>query len=156
MVKNVILAFAMFVFASRLTAQIDNTTIREEIGKLELAHANAIFHGDKAALDSLMDDNITINHPTNRIVRGKKELLSLVQQGVIRYTSFERHPETFLFFKDMVVVMGDEIVVPSKGAPNAGTALHRRYTDVWMKRDGKWRLTVRHANNVCVLPSING
>ena len=149
MVKNVIIAFAMFVFASRLAAQNDNTKLREEIGKLELAHANAIFHGDKAALDSLMDDNITINHPTNRIVKGKKELLSLVQQGVIRYTSFERHPETFLFFKDMVVVMGDETVVPAAGAPNAGTALHRRYTDVWLKRDGKWRLTVRHANNVC-------
>ncbi len=149
MVKNLILAFAMFVVVSSLAAQTDNNATREEITKLELAHANAIFHGDKVALDSLMDDNITINHPTNRIVKGKKELLSLIKEGVVRYTSFERHPETFLFFKDMVVVMGDETVVPSKGAPNAGTALHRRYTDVWMKRDGKWRLTVRHANNVC-------
>jgi ketosteroid isomerase-like protein len=149
MVKNVILAIAMFVIVPSLAAQIDSTTLREEIKKLELAHADAILHGDAAALDSLMDDDVTVNHPTNRIVKEKKELLDLIQQGVIRYTSFERYPETFLFFKDMVVVMGSETVVPAKGAPNEGKTLQRRYTNVWMKRDGKWRLTVRHANNVC-------
>jgi len=149
MVKNVILAIAMFVIVPSIAAQIDSTTLREEIKKLELAHADAILHGDAAALDSLMDDDVTVNHPTNRIVKEKKELLDLIQQGVIRYTSFERYPETFLFFKDMVVVMGSETVVPAKGAPNEGKTLQRRYTNVWMKRDGKWRLTVRHANNVC-------
>jgi hypothetical protein len=96
-----------------------------------------------------MDDDVTVNHPTNRIVKEKKELLSLIQKGVIRYTSFERFPEEFLFFNDMVVVMGRETVVPAKGAPNAGRTLERRYTNIWMKRNGKWRLTVRHANNVC-------
>lgn len=45
--------------------------------------------------------------------------------------------------------MGSEIVVPARGAPNAGISLKRRYTNVWMNQDGKWRLTVRHANNVC-------
>jgi hypothetical protein len=49
----------------------------------------------------------------------------------------------------MVVVMGSEVVVPAPGAPNADKSLKRRYTNVWMNRDGKWRLTVRHANNVC-------
>lgn len=147
--KNVIIAILLFAVVPRLAAQNDKTTLQEKIRKLELAHANAIFHGDAVALDSLMDDDITVNHPTNRIVKEKKELLNLIRQGVISYTSFERHPETFLFFKDMVVVMGDEIVVPAKSAPNAGKTIHRRYTDVWMKRDNLWRLTVRHANNVC-------
>jgi len=149
MMKNVILAVTIFVLVSKLTAQSDSTALREEIRKLEMAHAEAIFKGDAAALDSLMDDNITVNHPTNRIVKEKKELMDLIHQGVIRYTSFERYPETYLFYKDLIVVMGHEVVVPAKGAPNAGETLQRRYTNIWMKRDGKWRLTVRHANNVC-------
>jgi ketosteroid isomerase-like protein len=149
MIKKVILAIAMFAVAPGLSAQTDSTTLREEIRKLEMAHAKAILNGDAAALDSLMDDDVTVNHPTNRIVNEKKELLDLIRQGVIRYTSFERYPEKFLFFKDMVVVMGTETVIPAKGAPNEGIALQRRYTNIWMKRDGKWRLTVRHANNVC-------
>lgn len=126
-----------------------DAALEKEIRQLDLAHANAIFRGDVKALDALMDDDVTVNHPTNRIVKEKKELLDLIDQGVIRYTSFERHPEKFLFFEDMVVVMGGEVVVPAQGAPNAGKTLKRRYTNIWMLRDGKWRLTVRHANNVC-------
>lgn len=141
----------IFVIVPGLAAQNDTISLKAEIRKLDLAHAEAILNGDAAALDSLMDDNITVNHPTNRIVKEKKELLDLIQQGIIRYTSFARYPEIFLFFKDMVVVMGNEIVVPSKGAPNEGKSLQRRYTNIWMKRDGMWRLTVRHANNVCSL-----
>ena len=149
MVKNTILAISVFLLVTRLAAQDDNANLREEMRKLDMAHAAAIFKGDAEALDSLMDDDITVNHPTNRIVKEKKELLDLIRQGVIRYTSFERYPETFLFFKDMVIIMGSEIVVPAQGAPNAGKSLKRRYTNIWMNRDGKWRLTVRHANNVC-------
>jgi ketosteroid isomerase-like protein len=151
MIENVLLAIAVFVSASTVSSQEvkNNSALREEIRKLDLAHAGAIFKGDAAALDSLMDDDVTVNHPTNRIVKEKRELLDLIRQGVIRYTFFQRVPEIFLFFTDMVVVMGNETVVPAKGAPNAGKTLQRRYTNVWMRRDGKWRLTVRHANNVC-------
>ncbi len=149
MKKNLIIIIGILVIVPRLAAQTDTTKLKEEINRLEMAHAEAIFNGDAAALDSLMDDNVTVNHPTNRIVKEKKELLGLIHHGVIRYTAFKRYPELFLFFKDMVVVMGHEIVVPAKGAPNAGKTLQRRYTDIWMNRDGKWRLTVRHANNVC-------
>ncbi len=151
MKKNILIAIAVFVIVPGLAAQNDTTVLKVEIRRLELAHADAILNGNAAALDSLMDDDIIVNHPTNRIVKEKKELLDLIQQGIIRYTSFKRYPELFLFFKDMVVVMGNEIVVPAKGAPNAGKTLQRRYTNIWMKGkgNGNWRLTVRHANNVC-------
>jgi ketosteroid isomerase-like protein len=128
----------------------ENPTLEGVIRGLDLAHAEGIFKGDAAALDRLMADDVTVNHPTNRIVNEKKELLALIGQGVIRYTRFERRPEKFLFYNDMVVVMGDETVVPAKGAPNEGKVLRRRYTNVWMLTNGQWRLAFRHANNVSV------
>lgn len=126
-----------------------HAVLEAEIRALDLAHAQAIFTGDAKALDRLMDDEVTVNHPTGRIVKEKKELLDLIDKGVIRYTAFERTPERFLFYPDLVVVMGSEVVVPAEGAPNAGQRLQRRYTNAWMKRDGQWRLAFRHANNVC-------
>ena len=126
-----------------------DAALEAEIRALDLTHAKAIFEGDAKALDRLMDDEVTVNHPTGRIVKEKKELLDLIRQDVIRYTAFERTPERFLFFADMVVVMGGEVVVPAPGAPNAGQRLPRRYTNAWMKRDGRWKLAFRHANNVC-------
>jgi ketosteroid isomerase-like protein len=122
--------------------------LREQIRALDLAHAEAIFKGDTAALEALLPDDHTVNHPTNRIVREKAQLLAMIASGVIRYTRFERRPEAFLFYPDLVVVMGDETVVPAPGAPGAGQALRRRYSNGWMRRDGAWRLAFRHANNV--------
>ena len=151
MISRMLLLLSLFLASTLASAQDihDQAALETEIRTLDMAHAQAILQGDAEALDRLMDDDVTVNHPTGRIVKEKKELLELINQGVIRYTAFERNPERFLFFPEMVVVMEGEIVVPAPGAPNAGQRLQRRYTNVWMKRDGKWRLTVRHANNVC-------
>ena len=152
--RNVFLAtLALWTLASATaTAQqlqlSADSALQERIRELDLAHAEAIFKGDRIALQELLPDDHTVNHPTNRIVQEKAELLDMIGKGVIRYTRFERRPEKFLFYKDMVVVMGDETVVPAPGAPNAGTVLRRRYTNAWMLHDGKWQLAFRHANNV--------
>lgn len=143
-------AILLVLFSLKATAQQrpEDLALKEQIRALDLAHAEAIFKGDRAKLEELLPDDHTVNHPTNRIVQEKSELLNLIGNGVIRYTSFERRPEKFLFYKDLVVVMGDETVIPAPGAPNEGVILRRRYTNAWMLQDGKWRLAFRHANNV--------
>ncbi|MCC6350413.1 MAG: nuclear transport factor 2 family protein [Candidatus Eisenbacteria bacterium] len=130
----------------------DNPELKEQIRKLDLAHAQAIFKGDSITLQELLPDDHTVNHPTNRIVQEKAELLKLIRGGTIRYTRFERRPEKFLFYKDLVVVMGDETVVPAPGAPNEGKVLRRRYTNAWMRQGDRWLLAFRHANNVAETP----
>lgn len=151
MKKRILFLLAMLLASTSTFAQeaAPDAALEAEIRALDLAHARAIFEGDTKALDRLMDDEVTVNHPTGRIVKEKKELLDLIRQGVIRYTAFERTPERFLFFPNMVVVMGGEVVVPAPGAPNAGQRLPRRYSNAWMQRDGQWKLAFRHANNVC-------
>src|SRR5688572_24926836 len=91
----------LLLLSYKIEAQnnLENTILKEQIRKLDLAHAKAIFDGNAVALDSLMHDDVTVNHPTNRIVKEKKELLDLIQNGTIRYTKFERTPETFLFYE---------------------------------------------------------
>ena len=123
--------------------------LESEIRRLDLAHADAIFRGDEVALKELMAPDLTVNHPTNQIVNETQGILKMIRSGVIRYSAFERVPEKIIVLDGMVVVMGHENVVPAEGAPNAGKALQRRYTNIWTQRNGKWRLTIRHANNVC-------
>jgi ketosteroid isomerase-like protein len=149
MLQKLLLGGVLAVLSMSAVAADDESALQAEIRKLDQAHAQAIFKGDAKALDALMDDDVTVNHPTGRIVKEKKELLDLIQKGVIRYTRFERTPEKFLVFPDMVVVMGGEIVTQGPTAPNPGKTQSRRYTNVWMKKDGVWKLTLRHANNVC-------
>jgi hypothetical protein len=44
---------------------------------------------------------------------------------------------------DTVIVMGRETVVPKGNSPDSGKTIDRRYTNIWMKRKGKWRLVAR-------------
>ena len=75
--------------------------------------------------------------------------MALIRNGVIDYSSFARDIETMLFHGETVIVMGSETITPGGRAPLAGQTVHRRFTHFWMKRDGEWRLTARHANAIC-------
>ena len=53
-------------------------------------------------------------------------------------------------YGDTGIVIGSETVVPTPDAarPDAGKTVHRRFTEVWLRRDGKWQKVVRHVSNV--------
>jgi hypothetical protein len=95
--KTMFVGFAILLamsFSQSSTLQLpEDSALKEQIRKLDLAHAEAIFKGDKTALQELLPDDHTVNHPTNRIVQEKSALLKLIDDGVIRYTRFERRPE---------------------------------------------------------------
>ncbi len=133
-----------FVFAQDSKKQRD--ALEQEIRKLDLAEAEAIQKKDFQALDKLSSKDFTTNSPRNEIVRGKEELKELIRKGVINYASFVREIEEVLIYEKTVVIMGREIIITNDAAPQT---IRRRYTNVWMKRNGKWLLTARHANIIC-------
>jgi hypothetical protein len=46
--------------------------------------------------------------------------------------------------------MGEEVHTPGKNAPNAGTLVHRRFTDIWKKYGGRWKLAIRQATVISI------
>ncbi|MDQ3687344.1 MAG: nuclear transport factor 2 family protein [Acidobacteriota bacterium] len=126
-----------------------NDSLEQEIRKLDLANAEAVLRSDITALDKLWAEDFTVNAPGNRVIKGKKEVFELIRAGIIKYSSFVREIETVLVHGDTVVVMGLETVKPIGNAPGAGQTLRRRFTNIWMKRQGQWQLTARHANIIC-------
>jgi ketosteroid isomerase-like protein len=151
-VKSFLVVAAVFIFANSLASGQSvkrNDKLEQEIRKLDLAHADAILRRDAEALNQLLAEDVTTNHPTNKVVKEREGIFALIRRGVINYSSFVREPEAFLFHQNMVVVMGHETLVPAGDAPEAGKTIRRRYTNVWMKRKGKWQLAVRHAHIIC-------
>lgn len=118
--------------------------IEQEIRKLDLAHADAVLRGDSAALDKLWTEDFRVNNPFNEIDKADR-----IRTGVVTYSSFVREPEAILVHGDTVIVMGRETVVPKGTSPEAGKTIKRRYTNIWMKRKGRWRLVARHASVIC-------
>lgn len=118
--------------------------IEQEIRRLDVAHADAVLRGDLAALDKLWTKDFKVNNPFNEIDKADR-----IRTGAVTYSSFIREPEAVLIHGDTVIVMGREIVVPKGSSPDAGKTINRRYTNIWMKRNSKWRLVARHASVIC-------
>ena len=126
-----------------------NSALEREIRRLDAAEAEGLLHKDVAALEKLWAEDFTVNNPRNGITHGRKEVVALIRDGVIDYSSFVREVETMLFHGDTVISMGLETIKPVGKAPFAGQTVRRRFTHFWMRRGGKWLLTARHANVIC-------
>lgn len=150
--KLILLITAVTIFASGIgvgQSVKKNNALEQEIRKLDLAAADAIQRGDFAALNKLLAEDFTVNSPRNQIVKGREGVFALIRDGVVNYSSFVREPEAILIFENTVVVMGLETIIPTGNAPGAGQTVRRRYTNIWMKKGGRWLLTARHASVIC-------
>lgn len=126
-----------------------NDAVEKEIRRLDGAEADALLHKDIAALEALWAEDFTVNNPRNTISRGRDAVVALIRNGSIDYSAFTREIEAVLFHGDTVIVMGSETIMPVGKAPHAGQTIRRRFTNFWIKRNGEWRLTARHANVIC-------
>jgi hypothetical protein len=118
--------------------------IEKEIRRLDLLHADAVLRGDLAAMDKIWTTDFKVNNPFNEVDKADR-----IRTGAVTYSSFVRTPESVLIYKNTVIVMGRETVVPKGSSPDAGKTINRRYTNIYMKREGKWRLIARHASVIC-------
>ena len=123
-----------------------NNALEQEIRTLEQAQVDALLRNDIVAIKRNWATDYVVNNPRNEVVEASK---GRIASGTRTYSSFIREVERVLIHGNTVIVMGQEIVVPSGTAPDAGKTIIRRFTNIWMKRDGKWLMTARQATVIC-------
>ena len=115
---------------------------------LDNQERTAVLNRDRATLELLWSDQLTVNAPSNQVAIGKRTILDLVERGVIHYSSFERTIEFVRIDNDLGIIMGAETVRPTGNAPLAGQTVQRRFTNIWKREAGTWRMIARHANAI--------
>ena len=106
-----------------------------------------VIKDDHAGFAALLAKDLVVNNPQNSIsIRGATERVNAA--GRISYTSYVRSVEYAGMLGEMVLLMGEERVVPKGDAPRAGKEVRRRFTDVWKMEGGHWVLTARQATIV--------
>jgi ketosteroid isomerase-like protein len=120
------------------------------IRSLEERARSGVLNRDTLALKSIWSEDFTVNAPANRVVPNRRAVFDLIRQGMIHYSSFEATIEHIRVDGDLAIVMGAETVRPTGRARLAGQTVNRRFTHVWRKGEGGWRLIARHAN---IIPS---
>ncbi|HZS44749.1 MAG TPA: nuclear transport factor 2 family protein [Blastocatellia bacterium] len=112
-----------------------------EIRRLDDQVRMAMLQKDIQALKHLCSEDFVVTNPFNQVVP-LQQVLQAVEAGRINHSAFEREIEYLRTYTDSAVVMGRETVVDD------GRTINRRYTEVWLKQDGRWQLVARHANIV--------
>jgi ketosteroid isomerase-like protein len=145
--STLLLALVPFLFSRSLSAETPkgNAELEQEIRKLDSAEAVAVLNTDVVAIEKYWSDDFTVNAPNNKILMGKVDAIKLVREGILDYSSFKRDVEAVVIHGDTVILMGLETVKAKGKAPFAGQTVLRRFTNIWMKREGQWQLTARQA-----------
>lgn len=141
----VLLVVNFFLSGNCFAQQPEENLIR----KLEDNERQAILKGDTSQLSSLMSRKIIVQNPENAIV-GFQQILDRVKNGKINYSSFERKIDHISFVNNIAIVMGLETLIPQGDTQNAGKTVKRRFTNIWTKEAGDWKLTARQATVVSV------
>jgi ketosteroid isomerase-like protein len=134
---------AMICTIAFVNAQTNS--VENEIRELDKAEAEAVLKHDTTALERLWADDFTVNTPYNVVgTRKRGDRINLY------YSKFERNIEKLIIYNDsLVITMGNEVVNRKAPMTLAGQTLTRRFTHMWMKRNGTWQLAARHANFIC-------
>lgn len=139
----------MLSFCSILIAQesnsIDRETIIKQIKQLEDAELKAILESDTVALRKMWAEDVHVNNPSNTVVN-RAQVFDRIKSTFIKYSLYTREQEYYGVYDDVVIVMGNETVIPSGNNPDNGKTLKRRYTNVYKNFDNNWKLIARHAN----------
>ena len=121
-----------------------------EIRRLEALQIEYLMNGKVAEMKKNWASDYTVNNPFNVV---QDAATGPIQRGALTYTKFEQNIEKVLLHDSVIVVMGNELVVPEtapKGSSHdTNQAIKRRFTNVWMRKDGKWLMIARHASNIC-------
>jgi len=116
------------------------------IRRLEEEERLGVLRRDLSVLQRVWSERLVVNTPSNQISSDREVVLDLMRRGLIDYARFERRIERLRIDGDIAFVMGGETIEAIGNSPQAGQTVQRRFTHVWKKEAGTWRLVARHAN----------
>ena len=143
--KKSTLTISLLVISFYVYAQTNQ--VETKIRNLEEKEVQALLKQDTATLKSLWAPDYMVNAPFNRIVLGHQ--LDSVKADTRHYALFKREVEQVLVKGNVAISMGNETIEFIGNNPEAGKLTKRRYTNIWLKENGAWKLNARHANKIC-------
>ena len=121
-----------------------DASLKDSLRELDLKAGEAILKRDEKEIERYFTADSVTNNPRNGLTHGSGGVMETARTGLIDYKSFERNAESIQILGTTAILMGSETVVW-----NNGETVRRRYTNVWMKRGGHWKIVARHANVIC-------
>ncbi|HEU4704763.1 MAG TPA: nuclear transport factor 2 family protein, partial [Sphingomicrobium sp.] len=119
-----------------------STAAEQELRLLDLRHSALVQAGNAEALAELLHPEYTVHLPNGRLVTFE-QTMGLVRSGSLARERHQRAHERIVIRGDTAIVMGvDRLEQPPPLALRGERT--RRYTNIYVREDGRWRLIARH------------
>jgi len=134
------------VFASAFAAHSQTATrAQRELLKLNRAYDEALVRGDAAALDRIYAEEFVYT-TFDGSVRGKAEQLKFTRSGDLRLESGTSDGVRIRIYGTTAVMTGR---FTARGTfKDKPISIRERYTAVWVKKEGKWKLVAEQGNEI--------
>ena len=136
------LIFIVSVFAQNRT---DTAKLEKEVLEVDTQRADAYVNGDVATLERILADDVTYVHPTGK-VETKAEVIAGFKNQDRKYKSIKRDDVVVRIYGNTAVVTGRNTISAEYQGKNYD--VQNRFTRVYVKQAGGWRLVAHHGSNI--------
>jgi hypothetical protein len=128
--------------ASRAIARI---TAESEVRLAERQRFDAMMHQDVAALDTLLDDELTYVH-TGGELQSRQQFINMIRNRTLVYESIAPSDVHVRVYDGLALATGrsQQRVRNASGVQSFGI----RFIEVYVRRDGRWLLTAWEATRL--------
>ena len=139
------IATSPLVLSQKAGKKASDTVVRESIVGLNREWNEALVRRDIASLDRLLNDDFVFTSSTGRI-QNKAQYIKSIQSSDRTFESFDSVDLEVRIYGPATVVTGR--AVAKIRYQNEERVNQYRYTDVWIKRQKRWRAVARQATPI--------
>ena len=132
MIKTLALTALLALSLSAQNADVD--AVRKLARELE----RALIAADTGTLEKILTDDF-LRRPPGGPDTNKREYLSLLSSGRLKYVAFQNIEEKFRSYPNTVLV-DDVTDIRARGANGPERDTRLKLTWIWVQLDGQWRL----------------
>ncbi len=125
--------------------QVPQTDAVSLFREIERSLASAYMRGDRAFVDDLLTDDWSSTDYEGRLWT-KSNVLALFGPGGPTFTKMELDVDKVRLLGDVAVVTGRSLSAGRVG--DHDVSIVQRYTDVYVRRDGRWRVVASQGTQV--------
>ena|SRR5436190_10502053 len=125
--------------------QVTHPDAVSQFREIERNLAAAYMRGDRAFVDALLADDWTSTDYRGRVWT-KANVLALFGPGGATFTKVEVDVDNVRLLGDVAVVTGGSLSAGRVG--DRELSITQRYTDVYVRRDGRWRIVASQGTQV--------
>ncbi len=128
---------------------VNESLTEAQLRIMEQLQVQGILDQDSTIIRRILASELIVNAPSNTVV-DLNMAMDALKQGYINYASYEQNIDEIKIVENIGIVMGLEIVIPTGLTGNAGNTEKRRFTDIWMYKNGQWQMIARQATNISI------